>query len=66
MRSAEQGSFNDVRKPRAEEGPSRRLEQDERCGQVRQAIARLSDEHRAILVLREIDGFAYEDDRRDA
>lgn len=42
------------------EGPTERLERIERCRQVRQAIAELSDEHRNILVLREIDGFCYE------
>ena len=42
------------------EGPTERLERMERCRQVRQAIAELSDEHRNILVLREIDGFCYE------
>ena len=40
--------------------PAENLEQKERCGQVRQAIARLADEHRAVLVLREIDGCCYE------
>jgi RNA polymerase sigma-70 factor (ECF subfamily) len=41
-------------------GPEDRLQQDERCRQVRQAIAGLSEEHRAVLVLREIDGCCYE------
>ncbi len=41
-------------------GPVERLEQDERCRQVQQAIATLSEEHRAVLVLREIDGCCYE------
>ncbi len=36
------------------------LEQAERCEQVQQAIAQLSEEHRAVLVLREIDGCCYE------
>lgn len=43
-----------------EEGPAERLERLERCRQVRQALADLSEEHRAILVLREIDGCCYE------
>ena len=42
------------------DGPTEKLERDERCRQVRQAIAELSEEHRDILVLREIDGFCYE------
>jgi RNA polymerase sigma-70 factor (ECF subfamily) len=41
-------------------GPTERLEREERCQQVQQAIAGLSEEHRAILVLREIDGCCYE------
>lgn len=41
-------------------GPSQQLEQLERCRQVREAIAALSEEHRAVLVLREIDGCCYE------
>jgi RNA polymerase sigma-70 factor (ECF subfamily) len=41
-------------------GPSERLEQEERRRLVQDAIARLSEEHRTILVLREIDGCCYE------
>ncbi|MBN1589811.1 MAG: sigma-70 family RNA polymerase sigma factor [Pirellulales bacterium] len=44
----------------ANPGPHERLEQEERRGQVREALARLSDEHRTILVLREIEGCDYE------
>ncbi len=40
--------------------PTARLEQQERACQVRAALATLSEEHRAILILREIDGCAYE------
>jgi len=40
--------------------PGARVEQEERACQVRSALATLSDEHRAILILREIDGCAYE------
>ena len=43
-----------------EPGPENRVELDERCRQVRQAIAGLGEEHRAVLVLREIDGCCYE------
>jgi RNA polymerase sigma-70 factor (ECF subfamily) len=45
-----------------DDGPSpiENLEQKERCRQVRQAITRLAEEHRAVLVLREIDGCCYE------
>jgi RNA polymerase sigma-70 factor (ECF subfamily) len=40
--------------------PTERLERGERAAQVRRAMAALSEEHRAILVLREIEGFDYE------
>jgi RNA polymerase sigma-70 factor (ECF subfamily) len=40
--------------------PGARLEQEERACQVQAALAALSQEHRAILVLREVDGCAYE------
>ncbi len=41
-------------------GPTEQLERQERCQMVRAAIAALSQDHRAVLVLREIDGFCYE------
>jgi len=41
-------------------GPGERIEQHERAVQVQQALAALSEEHRAVLVLREIDGCCYE------
>jgi RNA polymerase sigma-70 factor (ECF subfamily) len=41
--------------------PGERLEQQERAVQVQDALARLSEEHRAILVLREVDECAYEE-----
>jgi RNA polymerase sigma-70 factor (ECF subfamily) len=44
----------------AHQGPAEQLEQDERCRQVRQALLQLSEEHRIVLVLREIDGCRYE------
>ena len=40
--------------------PADRMERGERAVQVRAAMAVLSDEHRAILVLREVEGFDYE------
>ena len=40
--------------------PSERIEQQERAEQVHAALGVLSEEHRAILVLREVDGCAYE------
>jgi len=43
-----------------EEDPSDILERKERCRQVRQAINQLNEEHRAVVVLREIDGCCYE------
>lgn len=41
-------------------GPDECAQQDERCRQVRRAIANLGEEHRTVLVLREIDGCCYE------
>lgn len=43
-----------------EPGPDKQAELDERCRQVREAIAGLGEEHRTVLVLREIDGCCYE------
>ena len=40
--------------------PTERIEQEEAAGQVHAALAELSEEHRAILVLREMEGFCYE------
>lgn len=40
--------------------PAARLEQHDRAEQVRAALARLADEYRAVLVLREIDGCDYD------
>ena len=40
--------------------PTEIIEQNERCRQVRQAIDRLSDKYREVVVLREIDGCCYE------
>ena len=40
--------------------PGDRLERDELAGQVRAALETLSDEHRTVLVLRDIDGCDYE------
>jgi RNA polymerase sigma-70 factor (ECF subfamily) len=42
------------------ESPGERLERLERQRQVRQAIAGLPEEFRAVVVLREIEGFCYE------
>lgn len=41
-------------------GPTTRMEQDERAEQVHAALAQLSEEHRTVLVLREIDGHDYD------
>ena len=41
-------------------GPSQQAELEERLRQIRDALAMLSDEHRSVLVLREIDGCCYE------
>lgn len=40
--------------------PEERLQQEEQLEQVRQAIARLTDEHRTMIVLRDIEGCRYE------
>ncbi len=42
------------------DAPGDRLERQERVGQVRRALDALSEQHRAILVLREMDGCCYE------
>lgn len=42
------------------DAPEARIEQQERACQVRSALATLSEEHRAILILREVDGCPYE------
>ena len=43
-----------------DDGPEKRLEQQERCRQVHEALDQLTEEHRMVLVLREIDGCCYE------
>jgi RNA polymerase sigma-70 factor, ECF subfamily len=43
-----------------QDGPIRHLEREERRVQIRQALNQLNEEHRAIIVLREIDGYCYE------
>lgn len=40
--------------------PSMRLEQQERVEQIQAALTTLTEEHRSVLVLREIDGCCYE------
>jgi RNA polymerase sigma-70 factor, ECF subfamily len=68
MRSAEQVAIAEGRlrdstqeHPRnSVDGPGDRLEREERCRQVRQAISQLAEEHRVVLVLREMDGCCYE------
>lgn len=42
------------------DAPDDRLQREERVGQVRAALDLLSEEHRAILVLREMEGCCYE------
>ncbi|MGE0755974.1 MAG: RNA polymerase sigma factor [Pirellulaceae bacterium] len=42
------------------DAPDARLLREEQAARVQLALAQLSDEHRAILVLREIDGLEYE------
>ncbi len=68
MRSAEQNAAaagllrnsGEAGPRNAAEGPSERMEREERCRQVRQAISQLPEEHRVVLVLREMDGCCYE------
>jgi RNA polymerase sigma-70 factor, ECF subfamily len=67
MRSAEQTALADghlrgsVEAPGERgDGPSERMEREERCQQVRDAISQLPEEHRVVLVLREMDGCCYE------
>jgi len=43
------------------EGPAGRLEQEERVRQVQTGLAALTEEHRVVLVLKEIEGYSYED-----
>lgn len=43
------------------EMPTERLEREERVSQVHEALGQLNEQHRAILVLREIEGFCYEE-----
>lgn len=40
--------------------PEDALQRDERVQQVQQGLAALSEEHRAILIMREMEGFSYE------
>jgi RNA polymerase sigma-70 factor, ECF subfamily len=40
--------------------PADALDRKDRCRRVREAIAQLAEDHRAVLVLREIDGCCYE------
>ena len=41
--------------------PDERLQQDERASELMAALGRLNEEHRAILVLREMDELSYEE-----
>ena len=43
------------------DAPDERMLQTERIEMVRTALDRLSDEHRAIMILRELENHAYED-----
>jgi RNA polymerase sigma-70 factor, ECF subfamily len=46
--------------PDKNDSPAESLERIDRCRQVRGAIAKLNEEYRAVVVLREIDGCCYE------
>jgi len=60
------GSIDEARERRGIEpsdpnpGPEAHLQQQQHCQQVRCAIARLDEEFRAVIVLRELEGCAYE------
>ena len=41
--------------------PGARIDEQERADQLQAALGRLSEEHRLVLVLRELDGMGYED-----
>jgi RNA polymerase sigma-70 factor, ECF subfamily len=59
--SLEQGRERAGTEPAGDgESPTERLERKERARQVRAALATLTEEHRAILLLREMDGRSYE------
>jgi len=47
--------------PTSEAGPAERLEQKERIAALRRALAAISEEHREILLMREIDGLSYDE-----
>jgi len=51
--------FDNPAKASAEASPAANLEREERCRQVRSAIAQLPEEYRSVLVLREMDGCCY-------
>mgnify|MGYP001555110021 CR=1 FL=1 len=42
------------------DSPSRSLERHEECRKVRDALSRLDEHHRTVLILREFDGFDYQ------
>jgi RNA polymerase sigma-70 factor (ECF subfamily) len=44
-----------------QKAPGHRLEQQEEARLVRQAINQLAEEFRLVLILRELDGFCYEE-----
>ncbi len=59
--SIEQAAHSSGYEPMGNEEPAElRLERQERAGKVKAALATLSRDHRAILVLREIEGCDYE------
>ncbi|MBN1393419.1 MAG: sigma-70 family RNA polymerase sigma factor [Pirellulales bacterium] len=59
--SLERARENADWEPSEENGdPAQSMERKERCRQVRNAIARLPEEYRVVIVLREIEGCRYE------
>jgi RNA polymerase sigma-70 factor (ECF subfamily) len=47
--------------PRAELGPSERLSDQELRARMDEALGKLSEEHRVVIVLREIQGLEYQE-----
>jgi RNA polymerase sigma-70 factor, ECF subfamily len=58
---SDNAQFHDQLVTDPDSGPARRMEQSEEVRELQEALNQLSDEHRNILVLREIEGMSYED-----
>jgi len=58
---SEHAQFNERLVTDSDSAPAHRLEQSEDVREIQDGLNQLSDEHRNILVLREIEGMSYED-----